>query len=509
MWEARRHGNVELYQGVPKFNERCKNCHQQHTAPNQKKRPNGTPELNDNVYTTMIVDCRKTVFGEIPELKFYVAIGQIKKSKIAKMDRDIFDDPSKIDMSMLASLPVEIRMELQHELAASSKRPKQQDNTKKPNNKVATRNCRDEEENTTKKKRKNKYWQAKETKDGEVEVLCFECRREPRRHRQQTLQFSSKRSKPVETTVDDSNNDNNFFCARCRVPLQHSKQKSQSTTTMTANKVLTVLPQVTRLKGYKRLASDTKVPFAMTDSEAMEIMRQSCFGCGKSSGDNGNGISRLRSWEGFSDATREAAKKRFMGPFSKQNCIAACSVCNLMKGARSVASFVEACRTIATHRNTTGKDYGRYAHRFRDNISKRSRSCYITKSSTHTKTHCLTNQQFNDIVNLPCAYCGKQPSDNHHNGLDRLDSDNRVYSTDNVVSCCGDCNIMKYKHSVDFFIHHCCCVADHHLGVVFNDDKPSLNEDHRSADHNSKLSSVIDTENEMNDPNDTNLGTRT
>ena len=76
-----------------------------------------------------------------------------------------------------------------------------------------------------------------------------------------------------------------------------------------------------------------------------------------------------------------------------------------MKGARRVRGFVEACRHITTHR--TGDDFGSFPRRFRNNTSKRSRSCYITASSTHTKTHALSNTAFAAIVAQPCHYCGK------------------------------------------------------------------------------------------------------
>ena len=341
-------------------------------------------------------------------------------------------DAANVDPSVLAELPSDIREAIEKDMAKVKPLPK-----------------------------KRKYHQAKETKD-EVEVLCFKCRREPGKARQATLSFLKQ---PPETTTD--------VCARCRMPLQSKKKKTPQQSSRT-----TQLPQVTRLKGYKRLAGDTGVPFALSDGEAMALMRQNCVGCGAPAGDDGNGISRLRNWDGFDKAR---AKKPFMGPFSKINCVPACATCNLMKGPRRIPSFVEACRTIATHRGLGA--FGSYPNRFRDNTSKRSRSSYITLSSTHTKTHSLTNQQFNAIVAMPCAYCGKEPSDTHHNGLDRIDSDDRVYRVDNVVSCCGDCNIMKYKHSLDFFLAHCLAVSLHHLDTVFPDDSsPDPDDDVRDDD---------------------------
>ena len=152
-----------------------------------------------------------------------------------------------------------------------------------------------------------------------------------------------------------------------------------------------------------------------------------------------------------------------MGPYHPANLAPACSVCNLMKGFRRVRGYVEACRHIATHRG--GFDFGRYPRRFRDNVSKRSRSCYISASSTHTKTHALSNEAFNRIVAQDCRYCGKASDPpTHHNGLDRLDSDVRVYNEQTCVSCCGDCNVMKYKWSEAEFIAHCTRVAEFNVG---------------------------------------------
>jgi len=369
----------------------------------------------------------------------------------------MFEDAAAVDPSVVAELPAELRatLEKQLEMAALSSK-------KRPSDEESSSGTAQRQQ----PEKKKKYRQAKET-SASVEVLCFKCRREPGKARQQTLSF-------LPTTTKKGADEP--MCARCRMPLA-AKKKTQ-------RKKVTVPPQMTRLKGYKRLAADSGVPFALTDSEAFALMRGTCFGCGKAGGEDGNGISRLRDWTGFSDEEKRRARKSFMGPFSRQNCITACAACNLMKGARSVRSFVEACRTIATHRNLG--DFGRYPSRFRDNTSRRSRSSYITKSSTHTKTHSLTNAQFAAIVAQPCAYCGKPPSKTHHNGLDRLDSDDRVYRLDAVVSCCGDCNVMKYKHDLDVFLAHCLVVATFHHDTVFPDTDDDASHDRQEKDDEEK-----------------------
>jgi len=59
----------------------------------------------------------------------------------------------------------------------------------------------------------------------------------------------------------------------------------------------------------------------------------------------------------------------------------------------------------------------------------------------------LTEEQIKNILEQDCYYCG-QP---HANGIDRIDS-KRDYSLDNVVPCCGICNVMKNKFSLNVFL---------------------------------------------------------
>ncbi|EOD29828.1 hypothetical protein EMIHUDRAFT_233380 [Emiliania huxleyi CCMP1516] len=198
-----------------------------------------------------------------------------------------------------------------------------------------------------------------------------------------------------------------------------------------------VLPQIARLRQYQRIASEQGIPFCVAEHQATAMMREACITA---------------------------------GPSSPGHC-----TCNLMKGARRIRGYVEACRHIATHRG--GHDYGRYPHRFRNNTSKRSRSSYVTASSTHSKTHALSNESFNAITARPCHYCGKESDPpRHHNGLDRLDSSLRVYTEESVVSCCGDCNVMKYTYSEADFLAHVQRVADANTGQNSDEEEAGVGE---------------------------------
>lgn len=82
----------------------------------------------------------------------------------------------------------------------------------------------------------------------------------------------------------------------------------------------------------------------------------------------------------------------------------------------------------------------------------------------------LSLDEFNVLVRQPCHYCGILGSEQsrdivnkknghrksdvviHHNGIDRIDS-RGMYSKENVVSCCWQCNRAKNKRHVEDYQH--------------------------------------------------------
>lgn len=83
----------------------------------------------------------------------------------------------------------------------------------------------------------------------------------------------------------------------------------------------------------------------------------------------------------------------------------------------------------------------------------------------HYRDGDLTFEQFKQLAESPCFYCGAKPSNKHvhtknkkrvwlYNGLDRLYNNNRKHDADNVVSCCWVCNQMKKIMSIEEFYAH-------------------------------------------------------
>lgn len=95
--------------------------------------------------------------------------------------------------------------------------------------------------------------------------------------------------------------------------------------------------------------------------------------------------------------------------------------------------------------------------KFLDPVEKRLFSAY----KKHGKYFNLTIEQFINLVNQKCHYCGSEPKllrgnktkskTKLLNGIDRIDS-SIGYEVDNCVPCCINCNRAKNDMSIEDFI---------------------------------------------------------
>jgi hypothetical protein len=63
----------------------------------------------------------------------------------------------------------------------------------------------------------------------------------------------------------------------------------------------------------------------------------------------------------------------------------------------------------------------------------------------------LSFEEFNELINKSCHYCGDTPK---QIGIDRVDN-TLGYTSNNVVSCCTECNFMKHTMNYQTFINKC------------------------------------------------------
>lgn len=97
---------------------------------------------------------------------------------------------------------------------------------------------------------------------------------------------------------------------------------------------------------------------------------------------------------------------------------------------------------------------------------------YKHKAKERNFEFLLTKEQFRELVQQNCFYCGAKPHNIKsgirtndkfiYNGIDRTDN-TKGYIIDNCVTCCGDCNWMKKTYTQQEFLLRIKLIYDHML----------------------------------------------
>jgi len=199
---------------------------------------------------------------------------------------------------------------------------------------------------------------------------------------------------------------------------------------------------------YKRSAELKQLIFDLDKDYYLELISLPCLYCGIVQEKGFNGMDRLDSGEGY----------------IVDNVVSCCEMCNFMKKCMSPDAFIKTSEHIATFQkkidgllcpdvfcNIKHVDYNRYKHK----CIKREIEITITK------------EQFDKKRQETCYLCGKENSEIHQNGIDRVDS-SIGYIESNIQSCCGSCNYMKSDYSLETFLEKCTLVALNHKIVETN-----------------------------------------
>lgn len=90
-------------------------------------------------------------------------------------------------------------------------------------------------------------------------------------------------------------------------------------------------------------------------------------------------------------------------------------------------------------------------------------SIYKSNSRKRNIEFNLSYQEFKNLINGECFYCGEKDSnilkkkgyvDFKYNGIDRVNND-IGYTIDNCITCCRECNRMKRNSKLDDFYARC------------------------------------------------------
>jgi hypothetical protein len=185
---------------------------------------------------------------------------------------------------------------------------------------------------------------------------------------------------------------------------------------------------------YKNSAITKQLMFEITKEEYLLLVVSPCNYCGIIQEKGFNGIDRLNSSIGY----------------VKNNCVSCCAMCNYMKGCLNKDIFIQRVEHISTYNKfIEGK---LFPNAFQDYTPVYS--SYITSAKNKKLAFKINKFVFMIITDRPCYMCGKKPTREHQNGLDRIDS-SIGYLENNVYSCCGNCNYMKKNYSYKRIIDKC------------------------------------------------------
>lgn len=154
------------------------------------------------------------------------------------------------------------------------------------------------------------------------------------------------------------------------------------------------------------------------------LVLSQCYYCHYIKEEEVNGIDRLNNNIGY----------------EKDNCVACCEMCNMMKWSFHPLFFIKLCKIISGFEVASKEFYIKWSNYYT------SRPRYYSKSKNHAEItrklpfH-ITKDEWNNLIKQPCYICGFQSKQGI--GLDRIDSTIREYTLDNVRPCCYTCNIIK------------------------------------------------------------------
>ena len=221
-----------------------------------------------------------------------------------------------------------------------------------------------------------------------------------------------------------------------------------------------------QFKIYQRSATKKRLKFQLTYQDYQVTAYQPCYYCNDVESKGFNGIDRKDSRLGY----------------QLENCVSSCRICNYMKGSCHINAFIGRVHHIlGYHSLVDGKRL--YKELFKDHINNKTQTTYKQSAIKRGKKWDLSLEDFKEEVLKPCSICGKENTDTHHNGIDRIDN-SEGYVAGNIQSCCGECNYMKRELDMSSFVSKLLDIYDCHpifeinpenshenASIVFNTNK--------------------------------------
>lgn len=185
----------------------------------------------------------------------------------------------------------------------------------------------------------------------------------------------------------------------------------------------------TSFKTYIISAKSKNLLFELTKEQFIELCKKECFYCGDIQEKGFNGIDKIDC----------------KGNYIKDNIVPCCEICNWMKGSINQEVFIKKIEHIMTQSKfIDGKLYDKCFNNSKSTNYKH----YALNAARRKIEFNLDKKTFLYLIHHNCYLCGKKTDDEHQNGIDRVDN-NKGYILENVQPCCGNCNFIKNKFSLE------------------------------------------------------------
>jgi hypothetical protein len=201
----------------------------------------------------------------------------------------------------------------------------------------------------------------------------------------------------------------------------------------------------TKERSLQRDAERGNIEYKLTTKEFLELYNKTeCFICATSLNVDTSYIMRLDQNKGF----------------IFENCNVSCKSCKQSRSNYPLNDMIRCMKNISivqknNQDNQHMLNYTFYHPEFDYNSKDYKR--FVVNAKKENKVVEISEEEFEEFVEKPCFYCKR---DDKKTGLDRIDSNNKKYSLDNIVPCCSMCNRLKSNHEQSDFIEKCYRVFD-------------------------------------------------
>jgi hypothetical protein len=232
---------------------------------------------------------------------------------------------------------------------------------------------------------------------------------------------SCKSPRNLYTFLDDEKDIESELFKTCKICRDKDLGRESKEERKLYKQKLENTPKI-KLSRYKKNAISRRLSFNLDNNKFYELLDNKCKYCGDKDDLILNGVDRIDSNIGYNE----------------DNCVSCCRYCNYLKRNLSQDDFFDKIKHILSNVGFCNFKY--------PELFKNHKSSNFTKYKKCAENRLIefniNEEQFNKIILMNCYLCNKETSNIHKNGIDRIDS-LKNYDLNNILPCCGDCNIMK------------------------------------------------------------------